>query len=158
MRIALAIAITVWTLAAWGGRIGLLTSDEGGLGTWIRIGGSIVIGLFAAATLVIPQLEAARKPALVVFSIFTVVLWTRSMIVNWTGSGSLPFKLVHTVLAIGFFALAWWAFNTATGSGAANGSITSGDATSSRGDAVAAPDEAHRQQQGEGEATGLPES
>lgn len=109
MRTALAIAITVWTLIAWGGRIGLLTSDEG-FGAWIRIGGSLVVGLFAAATLVIPQLEALRRPALIVFAVFTVILWVRSLFVNWTGSGSLPFKLVHTVLAIGFFALAGWAW------------------------------------------------
>lgn len=152
MKIALAVAIAVWTLAAWGGRIGLLTSDEGGLGTWIRIGGSIVIGLFAAAALVIPQLDAARRPALIVFSIFTVVLWVRSMIVNWTGSGSLPFKLVHTVLAVGFFALAWWAFSIAIGGGGGPSALASPGS-----DPVAAPDEAHGEQQGEGEAARLPE-
>lgn len=115
MRVALGIAIAVWTLAAWGGRIGLLTSGEG-VSAWIRIGGSLIIGLFAAATLLIPQLEGARRWALVVFSLFTVILWVRTLIVNWSGDGSLPFKLVHTVLAIGFFALALWAFSFANGS------------------------------------------
>ena len=115
MRIALAISIAVWTLAAWGGRIGLLTSDEG-WGAWVRIGGSILIGMFAAATLVIPQLEPARKAALITFSVFTVVLWTRSLFVNWTGSGSLPFKLVHTVLGLGFYALSAWALVVASDS------------------------------------------
>ena len=110
MRIALGIAIGVWTLAAWGGRIGLLTSGEG-WGAWLRIGGSLLVGLFASAALLVPQMEDARKPALVVFSVFTVVLWVRSLIVNWAGDGSLPFKLVHTVLALGFFALAWWALS-----------------------------------------------
>jgi hypothetical protein len=113
MRIALAVAIAVWTLLAWGGRIGLLTSGEG-VAAWLRIGGSLAIGLFAAATLVVPHLEGARKWALIVFSVFTVLLWARSLIVNWVGDGSLPFKLVHTVLALGFFALAWWAFTFAT--------------------------------------------
>lgn len=107
MRVALGIAIGVWTLAAWGGRIGLLTSGEG-LGAWLRIGGSLIIGLFTTAALLIPQWEAMRRPALIVFSVFTVVLWVRSLIVNWNGDGSLPFKLVHTVLALGFFALVWW--------------------------------------------------
>jgi hypothetical protein len=115
MRVALGVAIAVWTLAAWGGRIGLLTSTEG-VSDWIRIGGSLLVGLFAAATLLIPQLEGARKWALIVFSVFTVILWVRSLIVNWAGDGTLPFKLVHTVLAIGFFALAVWAFAFATGS------------------------------------------
>jgi prepilin signal peptidase PulO-like enzyme (type II secretory pathway) len=115
MRVALGIAIAVWTLAAWGGRIGLLTSDDG-VSAWIRIGGSLLIGLFAAATLLIPQLEGARRGALIVFSLFTMILWARSLIVNWAGDGSLPFKLVHSVLALGFFALAWCAFSFATGS------------------------------------------
>lgn len=113
MRVSLAIAITVWTLAAWGGRIGLLTIGEG-IWSWLRIGGSLLIGLLAAAALALPQLESARKPALLVFSVFTVLLWARSLIVNWVGDGSLPFKLVHTVLALGFFALALWAYIYAT--------------------------------------------
>jgi len=115
MRVALGVGIAVWTLAVWGGRIGLLTSDEG-VSAWIRIGGSLLVGLFAAATLLIPQLEGARRWALIVFSLFTAILWVRSVIVNWAGDGTLPFKLVHTVLAIGFFALALWAFAFATGS------------------------------------------
>lgn len=115
MRIALGIAIAVWTLAAWGGRIGLLTSGEGSW-AWVRIGGSLVIGLFAAATLLIPQLEAARRPALVFFSVFTVLLWARSLWVTWVGDGTLAFKLVHTVLAVGFFALAAWSIAYANGS------------------------------------------
>ncbi len=112
MRVALAVAIGAWTLVAWGGRIGLLTSDEG-LGAWLRIGGSLVVGGLAVATLLVPQLEPARRAALTLFSVFTVVLWVRSLIVNWIGDGSLPFKLVHTVLALGFFALAWWAYSVA---------------------------------------------
>lgn len=107
MRVALAGAILIWTLIAWGGRIGLLTSEEG-WDSWLRIGGSLLIGLFAAVTLVVRRWDPARKPALIVFSFFTVVLWARSLIVTWTGSGSTPFKLVHTVLALGFFALAGW--------------------------------------------------
>lgn len=112
MRVALGIAIAVWTLVAWGGRISLLTSGDG-WDDWLRIGGSILIGLLAAATLLLAGLESWRKPALIVFSLFTVVLWTRSLIVNWAGGGTMPFKLVHTLLALGFFALAWWAFSFA---------------------------------------------
>jgi hypothetical protein len=64
-----------------------------------------------------PALEGARKPTLIVFAVFTVVLWIRSLIVNWQGEGSLPFKLVHTILALGFFALAWWAVSFARATG-----------------------------------------
>lgn len=114
MRVVLGVAITLWTLVAWGGRIGLLTSGEG-LWAWVRIGGSLAIGLFAAATLLLPQLEGARRWALIVFSLFTVALWARSLWVNWAGDGTMAFKLVHTVLAIGFFALAAWSFALANG-------------------------------------------
>lgn len=110
MRVGLGMAIAFWTLAAWGGRIGLLTTGDG-LGDWLRIGGSVVIGLGTAATLLSSRLQAWRKPVLVVFAWFTILLWVRSLIVNWGGDGSLPFKLVHTFLALGFFALAWWALS-----------------------------------------------
>lgn len=112
MTKALAISIAVWTLLAWGGRIGLLTGDEG-VDAFIRVAGSLLVGLVATATLVVTQLSPTRRPVLILFSIFTVVLWVRSLIVNWNGGGALPFKLVHTVLAVGFFALAVWAFTTA---------------------------------------------
>ena len=112
MKAVLAISIAGWTLLAWGGRIGFLTSGEG-VGAWLRIGGSLAIGLFTAAALVVPQLGGARKMTLIVFSIFTVVLWARSLVVSWAGDGSVPFKLVHTVLAMGFFALATWALSYA---------------------------------------------
>lgn len=144
MKTWLAVAIVVWTLLAWGGRIGLLVGGEG-FGSWLRIGGSILIGLFTAATLVFAGLESIRRPTLVVFALFTMVLWARSMYVNWTGSGSLPFKLVHTVLAIGFFGLAFWAFSIARTPAPAGG------------DAISSPDEAHGQQQAESEETRLPE-
>jgi hypothetical protein len=143
MKTWLAIAMAVWTLLAWGGRIGLLVGGEG-VGSWVRIGGSILIGLFAAATLVAPRLESIRRPTLVVFALFTVVLWTRSMYVNWTGSGSLPFKLVHTGLALGFYGLAFWALSVARGPAPAGG------------DAISRPDEADGREQAEGEATRLP--
>lgn len=109
MKTALAIAIAALTLAAWGGRIGLLTEGEAGVWDWVRIAGSLLIGLLAAAVLLVPALESVRTPALYLFALWSVVLWGRALIVNWAGDGSLPFKLVHTVLAIGFVALAAWA-------------------------------------------------
>lgn len=141
MNVPLAVAIGVWTLLAWGGRIGLLTGDEG-VWSWVRIGGSLLVGLLTVLTLLVPALEGWQRPMLIVFAVFTIVLWAHSLYVNWTGSGSLPFKLVHTVLAAGFFALALWAL------GAANGAPAGGDA-------IAAPDEGHGQQQAQGESTRL---
>lgn len=108
MARALAVAIAVWTGIAWGGRIGLLAAGENGW-AWLRIAGSIFIGLLAFVVLVTPRLEWGRRPVLALFAVWTTVLWARSLVVNWAGTGSLPFKLVHTVLAAGFLALAAWA-------------------------------------------------
>jgi hypothetical protein len=108
-------AVLLWTGVAWGGRIGLLTDGDG----WpdlLRIGGSLLIGLVTAIALAVPSLRSRSAPLLYVFSVWTTALWLRSMVVNWSGSGSLAFKLVHTVLAAGFFSLAylvWRAVRTA---------------------------------------------
>lgn len=136
-RIILGLAIIVWTGIAWGGRIGLMTGEEDWTSA-LRVGGSLLIGLLAGLVLLVPRLEAVRRPMLYIFVVWTVVLWTRSLFVNWTGSGSMPFKLVHTVLGIGFFGLAWLAARSAT-----------------RGHSIAGPDEADGEEQRHGEATGL---
>jgi hypothetical protein len=102
----LAAGVLLWTGVAWGGRIGLLTDGDG----WsdvLRIGGSLLFGLFTAIALAVPSLRSRSAPLFYLFGIWTTGLWLRSMAVNWTGSGSLPFKLVHTILAAGFFGLAY---------------------------------------------------
>lgn len=109
MKTALGLAIAILTVAAWGGRIGLLTESEAGLSDWLRIGGSLLIGLSTATILLVPVLERFRRPALIVFAIWSVVLWARALVVNWAGGGTVPFKLVHTFLALAFFGLAVWA-------------------------------------------------
>jgi hypothetical protein len=104
--------VLLWTGVAWGGRIGLLTDSEG----WsdiLRIGGSLLIGLVTAIALAIPSLRPRSTPLFYLFIIWTAGLWLRSMVVTWTGSGSLPFKLVHTVLATGFFGLAFLVWRVA---------------------------------------------
>jgi len=140
----LAIAIGGWTLLAWGGRIGLLAGGEG-VWAWLRIGGSLLVGTMAVVCLTFPGLRWARRPSLLLFAMFTVVLWARSLYVNWVGSGSLPFKVVHSVLALGFFALAWWAYKLA------------GTPVSTGGHAIAPPNEGHGQEKTQSKATGLPE-
>lgn len=138
-RWTLAVTVVVWTLIAWGGRIGLLTGFED-WGAWIRIGGSILIGLIAAFSLVVPWLYPVTHPVLIVLAIWSSLVWARSLFVTWVGSGSFAFKLVHTILAGGFFAISWWAAVTAT-----------------RGNPVSAPDQRDREEQGEGKPAGLPE-
>lgn len=108
-RSILAAGIVVWTAVAWGGRIGLLVGGED-LWAWVRIGGSIGLALLAGAALVLAPTARWTGWLLAVFAGWTFVIWGRSLIVNWIGPGSLPFKLVHTLLAAGFFAIAWWAW------------------------------------------------
>ena len=139
-RRVLAGLIVAWTLIAWGGRVGLLVGGEGWT-SWVRIGGSLMLGLLAAAVLVLPGWRGLSRPILVTFSAWTVLLWGRSLIVTWTGSGSLAFKLVHTVLAAGFFALAVWAWRTTT-----------------RSDSISTPNEGDGEKQRDGETTGLTKS
>ncbi|MEX1091584.1 MAG: hypothetical protein WEF28_00365 [Acidimicrobiia bacterium] len=108
----LAAGVLLWTGVAWGGRIGLLT-DGDGWSDLLRIGGSLLLGLVTVIALAVPSLRSRSAPLFYLFSIWTAGLWLRSMVVNWSGSGSLPFKLVHTVLAAGFFGLAYLVWSAA---------------------------------------------
>lgn len=103
----LAGAIVAWTLIAWGGRIGLLVGGED-LWAWARIGGSIAVALVLAGLLVFAPSARSTTWGLLAFSAWTVAIWSRSLVVNWMGSGSMSFKFVHTVLGAGFLVLAWW--------------------------------------------------
>jgi hypothetical protein len=135
---ALAAAIATWTLIAWGGRLTLLTGAEEWT-SWLRIGGSVTIGLLTATTLAVPRLRLLARPVLLFFALWTVVVWARGLYVNFTESGTPAFMLVHAILGIGFFALAWWAVAAA------------------RGDAITRPDQGHGQKQGNGKPPGLAE-
>lgn len=99
----IAAGVLVWTFVAWGGRISLLADD--GWADLLRIGGSLLVGLATAVALVVPSVRLRAVPLLYIFCLWTAVLWGRSLGVNWTGTGSLSFKLVHTVLAVGFLIL-----------------------------------------------------
>jgi hypothetical protein len=108
----LAAGVLLWTGVAWGGRIGLLTDGDG----WtdlLRIGGSLLIGVVTAIALAVPSLRPRWTPLFYLFAIWTTGLWLRSMVVTWTGPGSLPFQLVHTILAAGFLGLAYLVWRVA---------------------------------------------
>lgn len=115
-ELLLAAGIVTWTAVAWGGRIGLAAGGED-LWAWARIGGSFLVAVIAAAGLALAPSSGWARMALWAFATWTLVVWGRSLVVNWTGQGSLPFKLVHTALAVGFFALAWWGARTAATEG-----------------------------------------
>lgn len=108
-RTVLAVAIAVWTLLSWGGRIRLLTESEQDISNWVRIGGSLFVGALAVVALLAFEGDL-EKWILTSFAVWSAVLWVRSLISVWAGSESIAFKLVHTVLAIGFFVLTYFAF------------------------------------------------
>ncbi len=120
----LALAVAGWTLIAWLPRIGILPV----VGGWdlVRISVSILFGLVVAVALIKPAPLTA--PLLYGFAMWTLVVWTRSLWNNWTLENPLGLRAVHTLLAAGFFYLAWRALATA------------------RSDPVARPDQGHRGQ------------
>lgn len=98
--------VLVWTLVSWGGRIQLITAPEAG-DPWalVRIGGSLLVGVATAVALWrAPDRTTALRW---VFVVWTVVLWSRSLVVTWIDPPSIAFGLVHTVLAAGWAWLAW---------------------------------------------------
>lgn len=105
-RTILAIAIAAWTLLSWGGRIRLLTEAEQDPGNWIRIGGSLLVGAAAVAVLLLAEGSGLERWTLTVFAAWSTVIWLRSLVSVWVGDQSLAFKAVHTVLGVGFLALA----------------------------------------------------
>lgn len=112
-RPALAIAILIWTALTWGGRLRLLTdAEQSDLDNWTRIGGSILIGLAAALVLWLVPASGVERWVLSAFAAWSTLIWLRSLITVWTDDNSTAFKLVHTVLAAGFFALAYLAAKT----------------------------------------------
>jgi hypothetical protein len=107
-RTVLAIAIGVWTLVAWGGRVRLLTgAEQADLGNRVRIGGSLLLGGTAVAVLLLSVSSSWERWILTLFAAWSTVLWARSLIVVWPGNQSMAFKVVHTALAAGFFVLAY---------------------------------------------------
>lgn len=103
----LSVLVLAWTLLSWGGRIGLLTDAEAtDPGDLLRIGGSLLLGWTTGAVLwwAPRRLREVRW----LFVAWTVALWTRSLVVTWMDPPSIAFGLVHTVLAVGWFTLAWF--------------------------------------------------
>lgn len=117
-RTVLAIAIAVWTLLTWGGRVRLLTdAEQADVGNWLRIGGSILVGALAVLVLLAAAETGWERWVLTFFAAWSAAIWLRSLITVWLGQESMAFKSVHTVLAAGFFLLAYWAIRTGWAAG-----------------------------------------
>lgn len=112
-RTALAIAIAVWTLLTWGGRIRLLTdAEQADTANWLRIGGSLAVGAVAVVALLALGGSQAERWLLTFFALWSTSIWARSLFAVWSGEQSMGFKAVHTVLAVGFLALSYLALRT----------------------------------------------
>ena len=112
--------ILAWTAISWGGRIRLLTDvDANDLWSWARIGGSFLIGLVTGFALILGR---QARPMAVLFAVWTVPIWARSLLTVWAEPNTTGFRLVHTALAVVWFALAAWSLRwvqvTGSGSGA----------------------------------------
>lgn len=111
----LALVIAVWTAFTWGGRIGLLTGEESG-GAKLRI--AVSLGLAVFAVIGLGSRVAWRRPAVAAYTVGVFVIWGSSMAsVMADPTTSVPFRLVHTVLAIGSMGLAGYALRLVMRSG-----------------------------------------
>jgi hypothetical protein len=124
-------AILVWTAISWGGRIRLLTDvDAGDLWSWVRIGGSFAIGLVVGLSLILGR---GARPMAVLFAAWTIPIWARSLFMVWAEPNTIGFRLVHTALAVVWFALALWALRWALGRSGGDQATGSGSGASSTG-------------------------
>ncbi len=102
--------IGVWTLAVWLPRIWII--PVGDVWEMARIVVSMALGLGSAWVL----LRATRylTPVLLGFALWSVVVWGRTLWNYWTLNNPTDLRLVHTILAGGFFYLAWRAIRSLT--------------------------------------------
>lgn len=96
---SLGIAIIVWSLITWGGRIGLLTGDETtDPMVWFRIVGSLVTAALAGLALIGDRRWVML--AVVGYSLVALGVWGTSIVAVLPDmTASLQFKMIHTVLA-----------------------------------------------------------
>lgn len=99
-------AIAAWAAVTWGGRIGLL-ADFGDLVAWARIAVSVAVAIGAAVALLRPS--PASRALLWAYAGVTGIVWLTSLVSVWTRSNTVPFRLVHTLLAAVSFVLAFLA-------------------------------------------------
>ena len=104
----LGLVIVVWTLAVWLPRIWII--PVGDLWELIRIVVSIAVGLGAALALV--RRGRFTNSMLLAFLVWSAGVWGRTLWNYWALNNPPELRLVHTLLAIGYFYLAWRAYRT----------------------------------------------
>jgi hypothetical protein len=103
-QVRLASLIGLWAAITWGGRIGLLAGDET-LVAKARIGLSLLVALLAVIGLL--TTPSWMRAGVAAYSVVTVLVWVTSVVsVMGDRGSSIPFKLVHLVLAAVSIAIA----------------------------------------------------
>ena len=104
-----ATAAAGWTAVVWGNRIGLITSAEAE-NAWAvaRIAGSLafvaLLGAIAWRVRFSGVVKSLDQIVLVAFLVWNLAVWVPSLISVLPGDFSLPFKIVHVILATGSLA------------------------------------------------------
>ncbi len=107
-RRIVAVVVVLWAAVTWGTRIGLLTDAEAADPlTWLRVGGSLATA-FAAAVVLGFGVPAAWVVG--VYGLWAVGVWGTSLMSVWTDPHPLGFRLVHTLLAVASWLVAWAAW------------------------------------------------
>jgi len=112
--VAPAVALAVWSLFVWGGRLRNLFAEPGGLGDlaggerWSLVG-SLLFAVLAVATLV--TLAVGRRFTIIpatALAVLGIVVWAYRAVVILGRDYSAGFMVVHTILAAVSIGLGLW--------------------------------------------------
>lgn len=109
----------MWTLLVWGNRVSNVLRDSG-LDTGERLGSLVlpaifvVVGLLAAAAIVVPMPESTARRLVGISVGATVVVWAVRAPMIALADHDVAFIIVHVVLAVVSVALGWWAWTSVT--------------------------------------------
>ena len=107
------VALAVWTLVVWGGRIRNAIADDAGAGSVVLAVTFVLLALLVLAT------RGGWRPV-VALAAWTVAVWAvRAVDIALFSDHDTAFVVVHLVLATVSVALAAWAARTVTRSGRA---------------------------------------
>lgn len=102
-RISLAWSIGLWALVTWGGRIAIVFDTGSDAADRWRIAIAVLTAVAAVLTL---ATDRVARPTVTTYALVSGVIWVRSSISVIGGGGTVPFQVVHAVLATVSVALA----------------------------------------------------
>ena len=106
------LALAVWTLLVWAGRIRNAVADDAGTGPIVLAASFVALAVLVLVT--------RMRGAVLALALWTVTVWTvRAVDIALLSDHDTAFVVVHLVLASLSVALAVWAARTVTRSGRA---------------------------------------